>query len=147
MSIRSTRCVAAPAAVVHDLLTDIAAWRLWSPHVARVEPADGHVRAGQQLRVRPWFGPPTQMDVETVDPPHGMTWSTTAAGHVLRYGQQVRPTGDATCEVVFTATVEGPAGRLATAGAAPLSALGQRRRLARLATLAELLHARGTPAG
>ena len=39
--------------------------------------------------------------------------------------------------------VRGPAGGPATRVTAPLSALGQRRRLARLAALAELLHARG----
>ena len=142
----TSRDVAAPSALVHDLLTDVEAWRLWSPHVASVEPAEGHVQQGQRLRVRPWFGPPTHMDVETVEPGRGMTWSTPGLGHVLRYGQHVAPTGDDRCRVTFTAEVVGRAGRLATRVAAPLSAVGQRRRLARLAALAELLHARGVAA-
>ena len=148
--IRSRRDVAAPAPLVHDLLVDVGAWGLWSPHVARVEPSSGRVAAGQRLMVRPWFGPPTRMDVEVVVEERGMTWSTPAAGHVLRYEQQVEPTGDASCRVTFTAQVEGPAGSLVTRVAAPLSALGQRRRLARLGALAELLHGRdgaGSSAG
>ena len=140
--IRSSREVDAPTAVVVDLLTDVSAWRLWSPHVARTEPSEGHVHAGQELVVRPWFGPPTRMRVEQVDQ-GGMTWSTPGAGHVLRYGQHVEALGDATCRVTFTAVVDGPAGALATRASAPLSALGQRRRLARLAALAEVVHARG----
>ncbi len=139
VSIETRRTVQAPAALVHDLLTDVAAWRSWSPHVASVEPAQGHVRAGQDFRVRPWFGPTTRMHVETVTPDAGMTWSTPGLGYVLRYRQEVRPISGASCEVVFTATVDGPAGAVVTRAAAPLSALGQRRRLARLAALAELV--------
>ena len=142
MSIETRRTVQAPAALVHDLLTDIAAWRSWSPHVASVEPDRGHVRAGQDLRVRPWFGPTTRMHVETVTPGAGMTWSTPGPGYVLRYRQEVTPVSQSACEVQFRATVDGPAGALATRVAAPLSALGQRRRLARLAALAELVAAR-----
>ena len=140
--IRTARDVAAPAALVHELLVDVAAWSLWSPHVAHVDPPSGRVAAGERRTVRPWFGPPTSMDVETVTAGRGMTWSTPAARHVLRYTQDVEPTGDASCRVAFSATVDGPAGALATRLASPLSALGQRRRLARLAALAELLHAR-----
>ena len=146
-SIRTARDVAAPAALVHDLLVDVAAWGLWSPHVARVDPPEGRVAAGERRRVRPWFGPPTSMDVETVTAGRGMTWSTPAARHVLRYTQDVEPTGGDSCRVTFSATVDGPVGALATSVASPLSALGQRRRLARLAALAELLHAREAGAG
>lgn len=142
MTIETARTVHAPAALVHDLLTDVAAWRSWSPHVASVRPDRGHVQAGQELRVRPWFGPTTRMRVETVTPGAGMTWSTPALGYVLRYTQAVSPVSETACEVTFSATVEGPAGPLATRVAAPLSALGQRRRLERLAALAELIVAR-----
>ena len=89
--IRSSRHVDAPSALVVDLLRDVAAWRLWSPHVASVEPPSGRVRPGQVLRVRPWFGPPTRMRVESVDEPAhddgsgGLVWSTPGLGHVLRY--------------------------------------------------------------
>jgi len=40
---------------VHALLTDIAAWRLWSPHVASVRPDHGTVRAGQTVATRAFF--------------------------------------------------------------------------------------------
>lgn len=42
--------------------------------------------------------------------------------------------------MTMTAQLDGPAGGLLERGVAPLSAYGQRRRLARLATLAEYLH-------
>ncbi len=136
--ITSRQAVAAPPTIVHDLLTDVGAWALWSPHVASVEPASGSVEAGWRLRVRPWFGPPTVMEVTEVLPGAGMCWRTRGAGHVLTYDQLVEADGEG-CLVTFTARVAGPAGALVQRAAAPLSALGQRRRLARLAASAEYL--------
>lgn len=144
MSIQTRRTVHAPAELVHDLLIDVAAWGSWSPHVARVEPSTGRVTSGQQLRVRPWFGPTTRMRVETVTPGAGMTWSTPGLGHVLRYEQRIASISDEACEVTFLATVDGPVGAVATRVTGPLSALGQRHRLSRLAALAELVAARTT---
>jgi uncharacterized protein YndB with AHSA1/START domain len=142
--IETSRVVHAPPAVVHDLLTDVAAWRVWAPHVRDPRPARGHVSAGQTVSVRAFFSPaPTPMHVTSVEPAGGMTWESRAAGHVLRYAQRVRPAPQGS-RVTFTAEVEGPAGALLTALARPLSALGQRRRLARLAALAEW-RAQGAP--
>lgn len=39
-------------ALVHDLLVDVAAWRLWAPHVASVTPGHGRVTAGWRARAR-----------------------------------------------------------------------------------------------
>ncbi len=136
--ITSRRTVHAPPALVHDLLTDVGAWALWSPHVASVAPAGGHVEAGWRLRVRPWFGPPTVMEVTEVLPGAGMRWRTRGAGHLLTYAQLVETDGEGSL-VTFSASVTGPAGALVQRLAAPLSALGQRRRLARLAAAAEHL--------
>ncbi len=139
-AITQSRIVAAPPEVVHDLLTDVAAWALWSPHVASTDPSSGRVHAGWHGRVRPWFGPATTMEVTEVLPDGGMRWRTRAAGHELSYEQLIGPAGPSgTCEVVFTARVSGPVGPVVQRLAAPLSALGQRRRLARLALLAERL--------
>ncbi len=136
--ITSQRAVDAPPGVVHDLLTDVAAWALWAPHVASVVPDHGHVAPGWRLRVRPWFGPATTMEVTEVLPGRGMRWRTRGAGHELSYDQRVEASGTGTI-VTFTASVTGPLGGLAQRVAAPLSALGQRRRLARLAAAAEHL--------
>lgn len=139
-AISTSRTIAAPPALVHDLLTDVAVWALWSPHVASTEPSSGRVSAGWRGRVRPWFGPPTTMEVTDVIPDAGMRWRTRAVGHELSYSQLVGPARpDGTCEVVFEARVTGPVGAVLERLAAPLSSLGQRRRLERLALLSERL--------
>jgi Polyketide cyclase / dehydrase and lipid transport len=141
--IASERTTTAPPSVVHDLLTDIAAWRLWAPHVAGAVPAAGHVAAGDVVRVRAWFSPlATPMRVTRARPGEGIDWESRALGHVLRYQQRIAPGPSGGAHVSFRAWVEGPAGSWLTRAARPLSALGQRRRLRRLAALAEAVAAR-----
>lgn len=142
-AIRSVHHVAAPASVAHAVLTDVTAWRLWSPHVQRVEAASQVIgAAGWTGTIRPWFGPATTMEVTWCEPGRGMRWTSTAAGHRLDYADLIEPVSEGRCTVTMTARVSGPAGALVQAVAAPLSAYGQRRRLARLAALAEFLHRR-----
>ncbi len=139
--IRSTRSVAAPATVVHTVLTDVRAWRLWSPHVARVDTAEQVIdAAGWSGLVKPWFGPATRMDVTWCEPGRGIRWTSSAAAYRLDYEDLVDPAGDEACTVTMTARLAGPAGGLVERGVAPLSAYGQRRRLERLGALAEYLH-------
>ena len=138
--IRSQRVVAAPAAVVHAVLTDVRAWRLWSPHIARVEAAEQVIdRAGWSGSVKPWFGPATQMTVTWCEPGRGIRWTSPGAGYRLNYADLIEPAGDG-CTVTMTAQLHGPAGAVVEGAVAPLSALGQRRRLARLGALAEYVH-------
>ena len=139
--IRSSRAVAAPAAVVHAVLTDVRAWRLWSPHVARVDAAESTIdAAGWSGLVKPWFGPATRMDVTWCEPGRGIRWTSTAAGYRLEYADLIDPDGNDACTVTMTATLSGPAGGRVERVVAPLSAYGQRRRLERLGLLAEYLH-------
>jgi hypothetical protein len=141
--IRSHRTVAAPAAVVHALLTDVAAWRLWSPHIDHVDAASERIDGpGWSGLVKPWFGPATRMEVTWCEPGAGIRWTSTAAGHHLDYADLITPEGDERCTVTMTAQLTGPAGAVAERLVAPLSAYGQRRRLARLAALAEYLQRR-----
>jgi hypothetical protein len=141
--IRSERSVAAPAAVAHAVLTDVAAWRIWSPHVHGVDTAEPVIeRAGWSGLVKPWFGPATRMDVTWCEPGRGIRWTSTAAGHRLDYADLVTADGPHACTVVMTAELSGPVGPLVERAVAPLSAYGQRRRLARLAALSEYLHSR-----
>ncbi|MFC5382303.1 SRPBCC family protein [Aquipuribacter nitratireducens] len=141
MTIRTTRHVGAPAARVHDLLTDVDAWAPWSPHVVSVTTLAGsdpaRLHEGWRGRVRPFFGPATTMTVTTVRPEGGYSWSTRALGHRLDYDWSVRPTGDTRCDVAVTADVRGPLARGVEAVVGRLSAFGQRRRAERLAVLAE----------
>ena len=67
--IRSERPVAAPAAIVHAVLTDVTAWKLWAPHIANVDSVTDVIRdTAWSGMVKPWFGPATQMDVTWVEP-------------------------------------------------------------------------------
>lgn len=142
--ISSERIVRADPALVHDLLVDIAAWRVWSPHIAATEPTSGRVDTGSTIQVRPWYAPrPARMVVTWTEPGRGMAWESTALLHRLLYQQRVEAHPEGT-RVSFSARVQGPLGELLTALARPLSAFGQRRRLGRLAVLAELEAQRGS---
>ena len=114
--IRTEQLVPAGPDVVHDLLTDIGSWAVWSPHIAWVKPRR---RRGDPRR---WSA----------------RWHFRALAHRLRYENLVvaAPEG---ARVTFTATLEGPAAGLLTLLARPLSAHGQRRRIARLGRLAALV--------
>lgn len=139
--IRSTQPVAAPATVVHAVLTDVRAWRLWSPHVARVEATEQVIEGpGWSGLVKAWFGPATRMDVTWCEPGRGIRWTSAAGGYRLDYADLIDPAGDDACTVTMTAELTGPVGAIAERAVAPLSAYGQRRRLARLAALTEYLH-------
>lgn len=128
--------------LVHALLVDIEAWPVWSPHIASAEPSTGRVRTGSRVLVRPWFSPTaSEMRVTWEAPGEGMDWESFGLGHALRYRQRIEPEGDG-ARVRFEARVEGRLGALLTRLARPLSAYGQRRRITRLARLAELM-ARG----
>lgn len=141
--IRSERPVAAPAAIVHTVLTDVTAWKLWAPHIANVDSVTDVIRdAAWSGMVKPWFGPATQMDVTWVEPGRGMRWTTTLLGQRLEYADLITPDGDDRCLVTMTADMSGLVGGVVTTAVAPLSSFGQRRRLARLGTLAEYLHRR-----
>lgn len=132
----------APPEVVHALLVDIGAWSLWSPHIASVEPSTGMVHAGSRVAVRAWFSPlPSEISVTWEKPGRGMDWLSSGLGHVLRYRQRIEPDGEGS-RIRFDARVEGPLGGLLTRLARPLSAYGQRRRLTRLARLAEFTASR-----
>jgi len=135
--------VAAPAAIVHAVLTDVTAWKLWAPHIANVDSVTDVIRdTAWSGMVKPWFGPATQMDVTWVEPGRGMRWSTTLLGQRLEYADLITPDGDDRCLVTMTADMAGLVGGIVTTAVAPLSSFGQRRRLARLGTLAEYLYRR-----
>lgn len=136
------RCAASPA-TVHELVVDVEAWRLWSPHVAAVVPDRGQVHAGWSGATRAFFAPrPTTMIVDEVHPDGGFTWHSTLGPWRLDYANLVLA-DDEGSRISFRARLSGPGGGVLERLIGPISALGQRRRMARLAALAELVDRRG----
>lgn len=135
---------AAAAATVHDLLTDVDAWSVWSPHVARVEAPERRLHDGWHGRTRAFFSPvATPMTVDAVRPDGGYNWHATVGPWRLDYDNAVVADSRGGGSVItFTADLQGPAADVIERLVAPLSAFGQRRRMARLRRLAELLERR-----
>ena len=128
---------------MHAVLTDVTAWKLWAPHIASVDCVTDVIRdTAWSAMVRPRFGPAVQMDITWVEPGRGMRWTTTLLGHRLDYADLITPDGDDRSLLTMSAEVNGLIGNIVTTAVAPLSAFGQRRRLNRLATLAEYLYRR-----
>ena len=130
---------AASSSTVHRLLVDVDSWAVWSPHVAHVEAAERRIGVGWSGRTRAFFSPAaTSMTVDDVREDGGYRWHATAGPWRLDYDNAVVPDG-AGSRIRFSASLTGPAGGLLERVVGPVSALGQRRRMRRLARLAELL--------
>lgn len=124
---------------IHELLVDVDAWNVWSPHVARVDADARRVETGWVGSARAFFSPaPTSMVVDDVRADGGYTWHSTVGPWRLDYENAVAADEHGSI-LRFTATLDGPAGAFIERVVAPLSSLGQRRRMARLARLAELV--------
>ena len=133
------RSTAAPS-TIHELLVDVDAWSVWSPHVASVDAETRRVSAGWVGATRAFFAPgATSMIVDDVRPDGGYTWHSTLGPWRLDYDNHVAAAGGGGSTLRFTARLSGPAGAALERLVLPLSALGQRRRMTRLARLAELL--------
>ena len=138
--IHSVRVVAAPPEVVHDLLVDPRAWSAWAPEHAWDESPPGRLVEGWSGRLRARLGPAVAVRVVWTEAPRGVDWEGRLAGHRLLSRQRVGP-HEAGSRVTLTAEVEGPLGPLLTR-LARLAAPRQRRALAHLAAVAELVAAR-----
>lgn len=124
---------------VHGLLVEVDSWRLWSPHVASVEAPSSTVHDGWHGRTRAFFSPgATDMIVSRVTDGGGYDWHSTAGPWRLDYQNRVEDRGTGSV-IRFTAELSGPAAGFIERLVAPASARGQRRRIARLAQLAELI--------
>lgn len=140
--ISSEQRTTARPATVHELLVDVESWALWSPHVSSIEAPNYRLYEGWRGDTRAFFSPrPTAMIVDEVHLDGGYRWHSSLGPWALRYDNRVdADPGGAT--VRFTARLEGPAAVFLERLVAPLSALGQRRRIQRLIRLAELLERR-----
>lgn len=129
----------ADPSTIHELLVDVEAWSVWSPHVASVTAETRRIAPGWTGATRAFFSPgATSMIVDDVRPDGGYTWHSTLGPWRLDYDNHVAASGDGST-LHFAARLTGPASTVIERLAAPLSALGQRRRMTRLARLAELL--------
>jgi hypothetical protein len=129
----------ASPATIHELLIDVDAWRVWSPHVASVSARERRVGPGWAGATRAFFSPgATSMVVDDVRPDGGYTWHSTVGPWRLDYDNAVAP-ADGGSTLRFSAELRGPGATVIERLVAPLSACGQRRRMARLAGLADLV--------
>jgi hypothetical protein len=107
--------------------------------VASVEAGERRISTGWTGATRAGFSPgATPMIVDEVRPNGGYIWHSTLGPWRLDYDNAVIP-NDGGSTLRFTATLHGPAAQAIERVVAPLSAFGQRRRMARLARLAELV--------
>ena len=128
--------------MVHELLVDVASWRLWSPHIASVDSSADRIETGWAGRTRAFFAPmSTSMVVDEVFPDGGYDWHSTLGPWKLRYRNRVDPTPTGSL-IWFSAGLDGPLSSVLQLVVSPLSAYGQRRRIRRLAHLAETIERR-----
>lgn len=143
--IRTEHATTASPTTVHRLLVDVDAWALWSPHVAEVRAGERKISHGWEGATRAFFSPGhTEMVVDEVRPDGGYRWHSSVGPWRLDYDNAVTPAADGST-VTFSARLSGPGAGVIEPLVAPLSARGQRRRIARLARLAELME-RAEPA-
>ncbi|MEM9466609.1 MAG: SRPBCC family protein [Actinomycetota bacterium] len=137
--IETTVTTRAASAAVHELLVDTETWPTWSPHVAALDAPSTRVEPGWVGSPRAFFSPMAiDMVVDEVYPDGGYDWHSTLGPWRLDYTNRVRPGTDGDGSVIhFTAALSGPLGSVVERVVAPLSARGQRKRMARLAELAE----------
>lgn len=125
---------------LHELLVDVDAWSLWSPHVASLDAPSGRVVPGWIGQPRAFFAPiAIAMEVDEVTEGRGYTWHSTLGPWRLDYANQVEPAVTGGSMVRFTAELSGPGAAVLERLVAPFSARGQRRRMERLSRLAELV--------
>lgn len=87
LALRIRKTVAAPPAVVWELLVDTRQWPRWGPSVLAVESSDERIVAGSQGRVRTAAGIWVPFRITAVDEPwywHWQVCGVSATGHRLR---------------------------------------------------------------
>ncbi len=145
MIVTEQRTSANPA-TVHGLLVDVDSWSLWSPHVASVDGPSRFVYQGWSGATRAFFAPgATSMTVDEVRTNGGYRWHSSLGPWRLHYNNLVEAGTGGGSTVRFVADLQGPASTVIERLVAPISALGQRRRIARLVALAELMESQTRP--
>jgi uncharacterized membrane protein len=106
-----TTTIAAPAARVWAVLSDVERWPTWTASVTSVE-LDGPFEVGARARVRQPRLPAVTWTVTEVAPGRAFTWESRAPGSRATAWHEVTPTGDGSCEVRLAIEQAGPLGSL-----------------------------------
>ena len=102
--------VAAPAARVWQVMSDVERWHEWTPSIASVRWLDrGRLAVGARAVIRQPKFPPALWKVTAVDPGRSFTWASTAPGFRAVGHHAVEPTA-AGARATLTIELEGPLG-------------------------------------
>ena len=106
-----TTVIAAPAARVWSILSDVEGWPSWTQSVTSVE-LDGPLAPGAKAKIRQPKLPLTTWTVTEVVPGVSFTWEAKPPGSHATGWHEVTPTGDGTCQVRLALEQAGPLGSL-----------------------------------
>jgi uncharacterized membrane protein len=104
----TTVTIAAPAARVWAVLTDVARWPDWTESVTEVRRLDdGEFRVGSQARIRQPGLRPATWTVDSIEPTAGFTWSTAAPGARVTAVHRITTASEGSVEVELTVVTRG----------------------------------------
>jgi uncharacterized protein YndB with AHSA1/START domain len=86
--------IGAPAGVVWDVFTDVAAWSRWTASVERIVPLDGpELRVGSRFEIKQPRVPKLVWEVTAVEPGVSWTWRQRSPGGTTLASHEVIPQG------------------------------------------------------
>jgi uncharacterized membrane protein len=103
--------IAAPAARVWAILSDVERWPTWTASVTSVE-LDGPFAVGATAKVRQPKLPAVTWTVTAIDPGRSFTWESTAPGSRATGWHEVTAAGDDASAVRLAIEQAGPLGAL-----------------------------------
>jgi uncharacterized membrane protein len=106
-----TTQIAAPAARVWEILSDVERWPTWTASMTSVQ-LDGPMAVGSKARIRQPKLPPVTWTITEVVPGRSFTWHSSVPGSRATGWHEVTPTSDASCEVRLALEQAGPIGGL-----------------------------------
>ncbi|MFZ4517152.1 MAG: SRPBCC family protein [Microthrixaceae bacterium] len=113
MEIVRTADIAAPAATVWSVMSDVEQWHTWTASVTSVELTDpGPIGVGSRAEVRQPRLPRVIWTVTEWRPGRSFTWEQRSPGARAVGVHTVESTGEGTSRVTLTLRQEGPVGSL-----------------------------------
>ena len=104
-----TFSIAAPAARVWAVMSDVERWPTWTASVTEVV-LDGPLVVGAVAKIRQPRLPATAWTVTELVPERSFTWESKAPGSRAVGEHEITPTGERTCEVRLGLEQTGPFG-------------------------------------
>ena len=103
--------VAAPAARVWAILSDVERWPTWTASMTSVV-LEGPLAVGTTAKIRQPKLPPTAWTVTEVVPGRSFSWESKAPGSLAVGEHEITPTGDSSCSVRLMLDQRGPLGQV-----------------------------------